>query len=297
MAQEGKVIPASVWGSTAVYDERSIGNILIHDGRLTREKAQQILRLQREQGLRFGDAAIQLGFLSPTDIEFALSRQFQQAYLEPGESKVSEQVIAAYDPLATQVQALGALRSQLMLRWFDGDPDRKVLAIVSAARGDGRSFLSANLAVTFSQLGRHTLLIDADLRNPSQHKLFGIGEHFGLSAVLSGRSEPQAAIYHIPGLPGLTVMPAGVIPPNPLDLLARPLFPQLLNDLAQEFDVILIDSPSAADYPDAQTIAIRAGAALIVARKNATRMWQVRGVSETVSHASTTIVGTVLNDF
>jgi receptor protein-tyrosine kinase len=71
----------------------------------------------------------------------------------------------------------------------------------------------------------------------------------------------------------------------------------LLAELGQKFDVILLDSPAATDHADAQTLAVRAGAALIVARKNATRMWQVRGVSDSVAQGNATIVGTVLNDF
>ena len=182
------------------------------------------------------------------------------------------------------------------MRWLEGDPVHKALAIVSAERSEGRSFIAANLAVVFSQLGEHTLLVDADMRNSCQHELFGLANRTGLSALLSGRAGLEA-IQRIPSFLDLSVLPAGAEPPNPAELLARPLFPQLLKNLAQEFDVILIDSPPAADYADAQSIAVRAGCALIVARKNVTRMWQVRGVSDTVTQASAIVVGTVLNDF
>ena len=296
--EQDNVIPVSTGGAVTERNDRSIGTILIQAGRLTLENAEKILQLQREQSLRFGDAAIQLGLLTQADIEFALSRQFDYPYLVRGESKVSESVFAAYAPFSPQARALGSLRSQLMLRWFDNDPAQKALAIISAEHSEGRSFIAANLAVAFSQLGQKTLLIDADMRNPSQHTLFGLDNRSGLSAMLSSRGGgAEAVIQHVHGLPGLSVLPAGAQPPNPLELLARPLFPQLLRDLAQEFDVILLDSPPAAEYADAQTIAVRAGAALIVARKNATRMWQVRGVSDTMSHASATVIGTVLNDF
>lgn len=104
-------------------------------------------------------------------------------------------------------------------------------------------------------------------------------------------------MQNVLGLPGLSIVPAGVMPPNPLELLARPLFPQMIIGLAQQFDVILLDTPSTSEYADAQTIAVRAGAALIVARKNKTRIWRVQGISDTVSHASATVIGTVLNDY
>ena len=290
------VIPAPAGSASPKRGERAIGAILIDAGRLKPEDAERILRLQREKGLRFGDAAIQLGLLTQADIELALSRQFDYPYLLRGESAVSEDLVAAYAPFSPQVEALRAVRSQLMLRWFDSDPAHKALAVVSAERNEGRSFIAANLAVVFSQLGEHTLLIDADLRNPCQHKLFNLDNRAGLSAVLSGRGGPEA-IQRIPSLLDLSVLPAGALPPNPLELLARPLFPQLLQELANEFDVIILDSPAAIEYGDAQTLAERAGAALVVARRNATRISQVRSVIEGLSQGRTTVVGTVLNEF
>lgn len=274
---------------------RSIGALLIDAGKLRPEDAEAILRLQKEKNLRFGDAAIELGLITRADIDLAISRQFDYPYLIPGESKVSEEVVAAYDPFSPQVEALRALRAQLMLRWFDHDAARTALAIVSASRGEGRSYIAANLAVVFSQLGERTLLIDADLRRPRQHELFGMENRVGLSSILSGRAGLDA-MHRIPGLLGLSVLPAGVLPPNPQELLARSAFAQLLDQLAGQFDVVLLDSPPAGDTADAQTLAVRAGAALVVVRKNSSRTWRVRGISDSVAQAKSTIVGAVLND-
>lgn len=291
------MIPVPTGLTASARGDRSIGTILIQAGRLTLGDAERVLRLQQDQGLRFGDAAIQLGLLTQTDIDFALARQFDYPYLTSGDSKVSDTVFAAYSPFSPQGQAIGALRGQLMLRWFDGDAGKKAIAIISAERNEGRSFIAANLAVAFSQLGQKTLLIDADMRNSIQHDLFGLGNRSGLSSLLVGRAEPPEVVQPIPGLPQLAVLTAGVQPPNPLELLARPQFPRTLLALSRDFDVMILDTPSATDHPDAQMVSIRAGAALIVARKNVTRMWRVRGVSDKVAHASATIVGTVLNEF
>lgn len=277
-------------------EDRSIGAVLIDAGRLSPADAEAILRLAREKGLRFGDAGIKLRLLSQDDIDYALSRQFDYPYLQPGESPIAESVVAAYDPFSPQVEGLRALRSQLMLRWFDTDPARRALAIVSAAPREGRSHIAANLAVVFSQLGERTLLIDADLRNPSQHRLFGLDNRVGLSTVLSGRAGAEA-VQRIPGLVHLSVLPAGALPPNPQELLARQYFAHLLQQLATQVDVILLDSPPASESADAQTLAVRAGAALIVVRKNTARKWRVQGVSDSVAQAKATIVGAVLNDF
>lgn len=290
------LISAATESSFPAHADRLIGNILVEAGRLAPESAARILRLQREENLRFGDAGTRLGLLQRADIEFALSRQFNHACLRRGESKVSEALVAAYAPFSHQSEALRAVRSQLMARWFDGNPGHRALAIVSAGRRDGRSFLAANLAVVFSQLGANTLLIDADLRNPCQHVLFGLDNRAGLSAVLSARAGPDA-IQRIAGLLELSVLPAGAQPPNPHELLARSPFWKLLRDVEKKFDVVLLDSPAAAHYADAHTVAVRAGAALIVVRKNATRRWQARGVADTLSQASATIIGAVVSDF
>ena len=294
--EQSKVISVSTGSIVTAREDRLIGAILVQAGRITLEDNERILRLQREQRLRFGDAGIQLRLLTPADIEFALSQQFNYPYLLRGNSSISEDLIAAYAPSGPHLEALRALRSELMLRWFDVDPSHRALAVVSAERREGRSFIAANLAVTFSLLGKRTLLIDADMRNPNQHTLFALDNRAGLSAVLSGRGGPEA-IQRIHGLLDLSVLPAGAQPPNPLELLAQPLFSQMLKELSREFEVILLDSPATAECADAQTVAVRAGAALIVARKNVTRMWRVRGVSDTVAKSSALVVGTVLNDF
>ena len=294
---KGDLILSESTGSTALTNTGpSIGAILIDAGRLKAEDAEVILRMQREHRLPFGDAAMRLGLLSRTDIDFALALQFDYPYLQRGHSAVSEQVIAAYAPFTPQVEALRALRSQLMLRWFSLDPAHKALAIVSAERKEGRSFIASNLAVVFSQLGERTLLIDADMRNPCQHLLFGLDNRVGLSAILSGRGGREA-LHRVPSLRDLSVLPAGALPPNPSELIARPLLPQLLRELAREFDVILLDTPAAGDSADALASSMHARSALIVVRKDAARSWRVRGIADGAAQTSTTIVGTVLNDY
>ena len=276
--------------------ERSIGAILIDAGKLTPEGAEQILRMQKEQGLRFGEAAVRLGLVSEADIRFALSRQFDYSYLLPGDGKVSEELIAAFNPFSPQVEALRALRSQLMLRWFTGEPENKALAIVSPGRGEGRSYLAANLAIVFSQLGEHTLLIDADMRNPRQHRLFSLANKSGLSSILAGRGE-AGAVERIPAFQDLSILPAGATPPNPQELLGRPMFASLLGEFANEFDVIIVDTPALESGADAQTIAVRAGAGVLVARKHHSALGALQQLAADLRHATANVVGVVLNDF
>lgn len=281
--------------TTVARTQRSIGAILIDAGRLSMEDAERVLRLQREEKLLFGDAALKLKVLEQADIDFALARQFNYEYLQRGSSVVSEKVVAAYDPFSEEVEGFRTLRSQLMVRWFDGDASRRVLAVVSPEANEGRSFIAANLAVVFAQLGERVLLVDADLRSPSQHALFGLENRGGLSSLLSGRQEaPEFQL--VPGLQHLSVLPAGPLPPNPIELLSRPGFTHLLQDLRGRFDVVLIDSPPASQYTDAQMIARRAGGAIMVVRKDGSRAAAAVELANNVQ-ANSTLLGTVLNDF
>ena len=278
-----------------VRSERSIGAILIDAGRLDAGAVERILREQKEKVLRFGEAGIRLGLLTQDDIAFAMARQFDYPYLMPGNESVSRDVVAAFKPFSPVVEQLRVLRSQLMLRWFNGEPGHKALAIISAGRGEGRSFIAANLAVVFSQLGERTLLIDADLRNACQARLFKLENRAGLSSMLAGRAGREA-IVRIPAMLDLSVLPAGVVPPNPQELLGRPAFAQLIQELAEDFDVILIDTPAARDYADAQTLAARAGAALVLARKNLTSAPDLFQLARSVQESGAELVGSVLND-
>jgi protein-tyrosine kinase len=274
---------------------RSIGAILVDAGKLSAADAEKIIREQKQSNLRFGDAAFKLGLLNQDDIQFALARQFDYPYLDQRDKSISEEVVAAFNPFLPIVEQLRALRTQLMLRWFDVDASHKSLAITSPSKGDGRSYVAANLAVVFSQLGERTLLIDADLRNPRQHQLFKTSNAAGLSSVLSGRCAADDAVLKIPALLGLSVLPAGVAPPNPQEILSRDAFSEILARFSESYDVILIDTPAAGTNADAQTIASRAGAALVVTRMNLSSVATIQNLTRNLQNSKVTVVGSLLN--
>ena len=276
-------------------NQRSIGAILVDAGKISPIDAEKILREQKHSNLRFGDAAFKLGLLNQDDIKFALARQFEYPYLKHGDKTISEEVVSAFNPFSPIVEQLRAVRTQLMLRWFDVDARHKSLTIVSPSAGEGRSFIAANLAVVFSQLGERTLLIDADLRNSRQQKLFNTGKSPGLSAVLSDRCAPEDAVVKIESLLGLSVLPAGASPPNPQELLSRPSFSAILESYSEAYDVILIDTPAATASADAQTIASRAGAALLVTRINMTPIAAVETLTTNLRNSNVAVVGSLLN--
>lgn len=273
-----------------------IGRILMDNGRLTHEETERILAEQRSGRQRFGEAGIALGLLTPADIEFALSNQFAYPYLLRGQSNVSEELVAAYDPFSKEVEALRALRSQLVMRWFSTGERRSALAVTSAEPGDGRSYIAANLAVLFSQLGQRTLLIDADMRHPRQHELFGIDNRVGLSTLLAGRGSIDD-VQRVTSMIDLSILPSGTMPPNPQELLSRRSFQEILADYTNEYDVILIDTPADSEYADGQLAAMRAGAAMVVARRHASHAGAVGNLVDSMKQAGVMVVGAVLNDY
>jgi len=182
------------------------------------------------------------------------------------------------------------------MRWSRLGSVRRALAVVSPGPCEGRSYVTANLAVLCAQLGMRTLLIDADLRAPRQFEIFDIPDRVGLASVLSGWVGREVAVP-LPALGPLWVTPAGRTPLNPRDLILRPELACFLEFADSEFDMILIDTPPARDSADAQTVAFNAGAALLLARTNYTRLDESARLARDLADAGALVVGAVLNSF
>lgn len=287
-----QVIPAG----DLPYHDRMIGTILRENGKLSAQDEEQILTMQRERGLRFGDAAMRLGMVSERDLTHALSQQFGFSYMEDDDSRLSEELVLASKPFGHGAEQIRALRSEMLMRWRSGQTQRKVISVVSHGRAEGRSVLAANLAIAFAQMGENTLIIDADMRNPSQHRLFGVSNQLGLSTLLSGRRDAKV-LQAVPGLRNLCVLPVGAIPPNPQELLARQSFGNTLQLLQQVFDVIIVDTPAFEEGADAQIITGWCGAALVLARQDQTPLPAVEELAHKVNNSGAQVMGGVLASY
>ncbi len=284
-----------------VRADRPIGQILVDDGKLSSEDVERVLKLSKAKAIRFGDAALRLGLVTETELRMALSKQFDFPVLLPGthgegEGQPSRELVAAFAPFHPRTEEIRALRTQLMIRWYRRDAGQNALVVASPHEGEGRSYVAANLAIVFSQLGARTLLVDADMRKPRQHKIFGLPGGHGLSALLSGRAE-HTAMFPVPGLNRLSVLPAGALPPNPQELLSRLTFTTLVKDMQSLYDVVIIDTPPAQKYADTQAIAFRAGNALVVARKDHTPVNATARVVRELAGTGARVVGTVINQY
>jgi protein-tyrosine kinase len=179
-----------------------------------------------------------------------------------------------------------------MLRWFP-TVSRKVLAVVSPDRGDGRSWLAANLATAFAQIDLRVLLMDTDLRQPRQHILFNLNNSTGLSEVLTGRGGRQVVQRVHPQL-RLFVLTAGAASPNPQELLSRPLFELVMDRLVEQFDLVIFDTPATSTAADAQILSANAGTALLLARRNHTRTPQLATIMDSLTKTGVNVVGSVM---
>lgn len=274
--------------------DNSIGKLLIESGKIQIHDVEKILRCQRDEGLRFGEAALGLGLINAEDLRYALARQYDYAYIPADSEEYSKELIAGYNPFSAESEVFRAVRSHLALRWFNRE--HKSLSIVSAGAGDGRSYFIANLGVVFSQFGERTLIIDADLRSSRQHQIFNIQNEIGLSSVLAGRVG-NAVVEEISTFPNLCLLPAGPEPPNPQELLGRSNFASLLDKLAQEFDVILIDTPAMEQCSDAKIIASRSRGALVMAKKGRTRVPMIKDCVTQLKAMGVEVAGSVLNTY
>lgn len=236
---------------------------------------------------------LQAGGRDPADDPQALVRHVGHPPPQP-EAALAAEVVAAWHPQSEAVERLRALRSQLLLRGFENPARHAALALVGPDVGAGRTWMAANLGVLFAQLGLRTLLLDADLRRPRLHRLFGVPGRIGLSSVLAGQAGPEV-IQPVDRIPGLSLLPAGSLPPNPQELLARDGLQALLAALRPRYEVILADTPAFSRCADAGTVAVRAGAALVVVRQDATDAQALAGLTDTLGSWRVTVVGAVLN--
>ncbi|MDN3920863.1 polysaccharide biosynthesis tyrosine autokinase [Roseateles violae] len=282
--------------SQAVHD-RSIGDIIRDARNLSAAEVERVLVYQRENGVRFGEAAVALGLVSEDDVLHALAQQFHYPLANAERRLSSPELVVLNQPFSVQAEAIRAVRSQVIMRQQQGAASSHAsLAVISPQTGDGKTYFAANLAVSLAQLGGRTLVVDADLRGPRLHEVFRVPNNAGLSTILSGRAESQV-IQGVEGVPGLFVLPGGAIPPNPLELVERPAFGLLMRELGSKFDHVIVDTAAAMYGSDGCVAAAKCGSAIVIARKDACRYEALQDLVASLSGSSVQFLGAVVNEF
>ena len=189
-------------------------------------------------------------------------------------------------------ESVRTLRTSFVLTQLD--KEAKVIEVTSSVPGEGKTTTSTNLAFSLAQVER-TILIDADMRKPSICKRFDIAPyHPGLANLIAGTETYDDCIFH-DDISGLTVMPCGQLPPNPLELLSSPKFAKVLADLKQDFDRIIIDTAPVQAVSDSLIIAQHADSVIYVVKSDDTRIGVVQDGIGRLVRANAKIAGVVLN--
>lgn len=277
-----------------------VGEILTQARRMALGNVEVVLKQQSQAGGRFGEVAIAMGVLDASDLLWALSQQsglgrpeLRSAGMLAG---ASAELIVVREPNSAAAEFIRNMRSQLLGGVFAAAAaTRRALAVVSADAGDGKTYLAANLALSFAQLGGRTMLIDADLRAPRLQRLFGTDTVGGLAGVLDGSELLRDAVASLPDLPNLHLLAGGPSQRSPLELLEQPAATVLVETLTREYEHVIVDTAAASCGADMRVVAQCCGAAVVVARKGRSRMDDVQGLVAQLQQSGVALAGLVMN--
>lgn len=170
--------------------------------------------------------------------------------------------------------------------------EKKVFAVTSYSKGEGKSTASSNLAISFSKMEKKVLLIDADMRRPNIHNIFKLNNEFGLSNVISKMASFEDAVQHNV-ISNLDVLPAGTIPPNPSELLCSNSFLNLMEKLTEMYDYIIIDTSPIGAVADALLLKNFIAGFVVVVRERATTHRDLSRLLESMKLADAKVLGLV----
>lgn len=212
--------------------------------------------------------------------------------IEQSPSSPDPRPIAIRQPNGSAAEAFRQVRSSL--RFASASHETRSLAITSSVPGEGKTWLSANLAVVIAETGKRVLLIDADLRKPRVADAFGIVGAVGLTTVLIDAIPLRSAVQPWPRS-SLEILPSGAVPPNPAELLASERMKELIAELVDEYDLVVIDTAPVQVLADATTIAQQVDAVLIVADTTKVRRAQLSATIAALERTDAHVSGIVLN--
>lgn len=181
---------------------------------------------------------------------------------------------------------------QANLKFLSSDKQLQVITVTSSVPGEGKSTVSANLAVAKAELGHRVLLVDGDMRRPMQHHIWGLTNAEGLSDAIVGQVELNAAVKKV--MPNLDVLTAGVIPPNPLALLDSKRMASLIAD-SQTYDFVIFDAPPLVVAADALTLGKMTDGVLLVARPGVVDSGSAATAKDSLERSEQKVLGLVVN--
>ena len=210
------------------------------------------------------------------------------------ENSLIEPIVCTYHRPKSQVsEAFRAVRTAL---YFNTQgKQNSVIQVTSPTPGDGKSTLASNLAVSIAQSGKRVLLVDADMRRPRQHATFGISSRVGFATVLSGQSQWRDCMFECEEIEGLTVMPCGAKPQNPAELSSSPQVKILIEEMREEFDFVIIDTPPMLAVTDPSPIAARVDGVILCMRIKKNVRVSAERATQMINNLGANCIGLVVN--
>lgn len=199
--------------------------------------------------------------------------------------------IVEKEPKSIAAESYRTLRTNIQYSSFD--KDYKVIMVTSSEPGEGKSTTSGNLALCLAQGDKKVVLIDCDLRKPSIHKKFKVSNIVGLSDVIIGKEELVAALHRYNK--NLVILTSGKIPPNPSEMLSSKAMTALIENLKENFDYIILDTPPVQAVTDSQILSTKADGSILVVRSEKTKKESVQNAIGLLKKVNANIIGTVLN--
>lgn len=196
-------------------------------------------------------------------------------------------------PKSVISEQIRTLRTNIL--FTSADVQIKKMLVTSSEQGEGKSTISANLAASFAQAGYRTLLVDADLRKPTQHKIFEQINVKGLSNLIAGQVSLEETVRQNV-LPGLDLLTSGPVPPNPAELLGSLAMENLLIKLSEMYDLVLLDTPPVLAVADSQILGNLVDGSLLVVNSKLTHRDKVVDAKNQLDKSSSKTLGIVLND-
>jgi non-specific protein-tyrosine kinase len=209
-------------------------------------------------------------------------------------SKPLNELVAVAEPRSPISEAYRTLRTNLDFASLD--QALKTLVVTSAGVGEGKSTTLANLAVVSAQAGRKVVLVDADLRRPTLHTIFGLNNDVGLTTMMMDGSALASPPMHGTGVEGLMVLTSGPLPPNPADLLGSSRMEEVIAAVTKGSDQVFFDTPPVVAVTDAAVLATKVDGVLLVVSAGKTRREYARTAVQRLEQINARLVGTVLTN-
>ncbi len=214
---------------------------------------------------------------------------------------MGKEIVVVENPKSPEAEMFRNLRTNI--QFMNADSEKKVMVVTSTIPGEGKSYVSANLAAAFAQLDKKVLIIDTDMRKGRQYTIFNLKPRPGISNFLSGvveqdfvgEKEDIRNYIQETDIENLYLIPAGNVPPNPSELLVSTKMKAIIDDLIQAFDIIIFDVPPCLIVTDALILARLVDFTLIVSAQNVTKMENLKRAKLAIENVGGKVAGVVLN--